>query len=203
MLANNAGDNVPALTTTATWDMFLRIAERPLFPRGAFAVYYLGSTWDGEEEGEKGKVLEVLNGGFAGRKKLPPREGDREHVCVSAAAAAVEGQEDARQLEDIKDVRARHQRLAKEKQGRKGGGPFHPGYFIAVSKEDWATRNVVLVDLEGGEGGGTELSLAAETVGELVQWIWVGLTSTDEVVRASRDGVIGPEELFVESVEGE
>lgn len=183
MLAHDAGDNVPALMTTTTWDQYLRIAERPLFPRRAFAVYFLRAS---DEEGVAvEEVLNDLNGGFGGRKRLPPREEDREPVCVAVA----------QQYKSIDHVKARHGQLANEED-------FHPRYLIAVRREDWAEHNVLLVDLEGTDGKATELTLEAEVVGELVQWIWAGLVSVEEIVKESNGGEIGPAVLYVKYVDG-
>ena len=68
MTANYAGDAVPALTTTRSWKES-RGLNRPLFPREAFAVYFIGEEEDFRGKVEMEAIVEALNGGFGGRKK--------------------------------------------------------------------------------------------------------------------------------------
>ena len=188
MLPNDAGDNIPALTTTMHWTDYLRLAEKPLFPRHTFAVYLLADATGDESNAQIEEVLSGLNGGFNGRKRLPPRRGDRPPVYVAV-------RQSAQGADSIDDVRARHAQVAQEEG-------FSPRYLIAVGEEDWAMRNVVLADVDGTDGEEAELTLGVETVGELVQWFWMGLTSMEEVLKESTDGVIGPKGLFVQNVDG-
>lgn len=70
---SRAGDIVPALTTTTTWDGSLRNIDQPFFPRTAFAVYFLATDDVDLTPYEQNKALEALNGGFEGRKNTSHR----------------------------------------------------------------------------------------------------------------------------------
>ena len=92
--------------------------------------------------------------------------------------------------ENVKEAKLRHWIAVKGYSLR---------YFVAVNAEGWKERNVALIDVEGPGGRETELTLEVETVGELLQWIWAGLKSVEEVLKESKNREIGPRELFMES----
>ena len=186
-LPSRAGDIVPALTTTTTWDELLRNADRPFFPRAAFAVYFLATDGVDLTSYKQNEVLEALNGGFEGRKNLPPRKwGSKPGVCVSASP-------EAQGCKSVEEAKSKHAELVEKLD-------FSSEYFIISSKQSWAEPNAVLVGVDVVEGKDVmEVELPAEFVGELVQWIWVGLTSLEEIVRESRGGEVGPRRLWVKS----
>ena len=181
MRAADAGDCVPALTTTTTWQQYLGENAGALYPGHAKVAVHLTADLRNDSVSDE-LVLRRLQGGFMGRKADSPfRSG------VFAVARPAIGS-----VRDVEQAKSLHRELVE-----KAEEDFHPSMFVVQTATGWSNGCCALVELEGSDGKPVELELETETVGELVQWFMVGLTSMQDVVKESKDGKVGPQSLFL------
>ncbi|KAI9821623.1 MAG: hypothetical protein M1827_002204 [Pycnora praestabilis] len=172
---NVAGDSIPSLSiANTTWFENLCNGELPLFPRKLFATYVVENA---REDVKMADVLSKVNGGLRGRKAGSDMRGG---ICVGLNYTA-----------SSEDILKRH----KEASAKEG---YHSTMFIIVKDAGWEREGVVLVHIKGAQEP-NEYTLEAGTVGELLQWIYVGLTSLVEIEAKSnyKTGEIGPSLLFL------